>query len=70
MSGKKDSTSYTAAGAVAGWELQNMLTVAQAMIGSALRREESRCVHSRSDYPERDEPHWKRHIICPPMRKE
>jgi L-aspartate oxidase len=54
----------------AGWELQNLLTVAQAMIASALKREESRGVHSRSDYPERDEVHWKRHIICPPLRKE
>jgi L-aspartate oxidase len=54
----------------AGWELQNLLTVAQAMIGSALKREESRGVHSRSDYPDRNEAHWQRHIICPPLRKE
>jgi L-aspartate oxidase len=53
-----------------GWELQNLLTVAHAMIGSALKREESRGVHSRSDFPELDEVHWMKHIECPPLRKE
>jgi L-aspartate oxidase len=43
----------------AGWELQNMLTVARVMIGAALRREESRGVHLRSDFPEQDDVHWK-----------
>jgi L-aspartate oxidase len=54
----------------AGWELQNLLTVAYAMIGSARLREESRGVHCRSDFPERDDAHWQRHITCPPLRKE
>ncbi|GIW79563.1 MAG: L-aspartate oxidase [Gemmatales bacterium] len=36
----------------AGWELQNMLTIASEMIDAALRREESRGVHFRSDFPE------------------
>src|SRR5262249_38064368 len=52
-----------------GWELQNLLTVAQAMIGSALRREESRGVHYRSDYADRDDAHWHRHLTCPPLLK-
>jgi L-aspartate oxidase len=42
-----------------GWELQNMLTVARVLIGAALRREESRGVHLRSDFPEQDNKHWK-----------
>lgn len=42
----------------AGWELQNMLTVAQVMIGAALRREESRGVHLRSDFPDQDDRRW------------
>jgi len=46
----------------AGWELQNMLTVARVMIGAALRREESRGVHLRSDFPEQDDQHWQRRL--------
>ncbi len=44
-----------------GWELQNMLTVAQLMVRSALAREESRGVHLRTDFPEPDDDHWVRH---------
>jgi L-aspartate oxidase len=54
----------------AGWELQNMLTVARLMIGTALAREESRGVHSRSDFPERDDAHWRHHLTCPPLEKQ
>jgi L-aspartate oxidase len=50
----------------AGWELQNLLTIARLMIGSALEREESRGTHFRSDFPERDEGRWLRHLTCPP----
>ncbi|HXG10228.1 MAG TPA: L-aspartate oxidase [Gemmataceae bacterium] len=51
----------------AGWELQNMLTVARLMIGSALARQESRGVHFRTDFPRRDDANWQRHLICPPF---
>src|SRR5205807_6023134 len=53
----------------AGWELQNLLTVARLMIGAALQREESRGVHFRSDFPERDDARWQRHVTCPAMAK-
>jgi L-aspartate oxidase len=52
-------------GGRAGWELQNMLTVARLMIWSALERTESRGVHYRSDYPKRDDEQWARHLTCP-----
>jgi L-aspartate oxidase len=50
----------------AGWELQNLLTVARLMIWSARQRTESRGVHYRDDFPDRDDQHWLRHIDCPP----
>lgn len=48
-----------------GWELQNLLTIARLMIAAALERKESRGVHFRSDFPERDEAHWQKHLVCP-----
>ncbi len=48
---------------LSGWELQNMLTIAQLMIDSAIVREESRGTHFRSDYPNRDDLRWKTHLI-------
>jgi L-aspartate oxidase len=35
----------------AGWELQNLLTIARLMVAAALEREESRGTHFRSDFP-------------------
>src|SRR5262249_33231201 len=50
-----------------GWELQNLLTVARLMIDAALRREESRGTHFRSDFPTRDDTRWgQRHVVSPP----
>lgn len=42
-----------------GWELQNMLTVSRLIVEAALRREESRGVHQRSDFPEQDDAKWR-----------
>lgn len=50
----------------AGWELQNMLTVARLMIAAAITREESRGTHYRRDFPERVDEVWLRHITSPP----
>jgi L-aspartate oxidase len=51
----------------AGWELQNLLTVARMMIDAALARDESRGTHFRSDFPARDDTRWGlRHVASPP----
>src|SRR5262245_46273225 len=44
----------------AGWELQNLLSVSRLMIDTALKREESRGTHFRSDFPTRAGARWKR----------
>jgi L-aspartate oxidase len=46
----------------AGWELQNMLCAARLMIDAALAREETRGCHVRTDFPNRDDARWNRHI--------
>jgi L-aspartate oxidase len=45
-----------------GWECQNMLTVSLLMAQAALKRQESRGVHFRSDSPQIDDEHFKKHI--------
>jgi L-aspartate oxidase len=52
-----------AASAVAGWELQNMLTACFLIAGAAYMRTESRGTHFRVDYPERDDAHWRLHLL-------
>ena len=43
-------------------ELFNLLTVSEHMVESAWVREESRGVHLRSDFPERDDSRWRSHV--------
>jgi L-aspartate oxidase len=54
-----------------GWTSQNMLTVARLMIASAQAREESRGVHTRTDFPDTD-PAQAQHISMkrPPLAGE
>jgi L-aspartate oxidase len=49
--------------AVAGWELQNMLTCCFLMSTAAYTRTESRGAHYRLDYPERDDDRWRLHLL-------
>jgi L-aspartate oxidase len=51
-----------------GWELQNLLTIARLMIDAALKRQESRGVHFRADFPKPSES-WVKHIVSPPREK-
>ncbi|HJT33235.1 MAG TPA: L-aspartate oxidase [Pirellulales bacterium] len=46
----------------AGWQLQNMLWISRIMIAAAARREESRGVHLRVDFPAADNEHWRKHL--------
>ena len=46
---------------VAGLELQNMLGCSQMILRAGMRREESRGAHQRSDFPQTDDAHWKKH---------
>jgi L-aspartate oxidase len=49
--------------AIAGWELQNMLTVCFLMTTAAYTRTESRGAHYRLDCPDRDDNHWRLHLL-------
>jgi len=44
-------------------ELSGMLDIAEAIIESALRREESRGAHQRTDFPNRDDEHFLAHTL-------
>jgi L-aspartate oxidase len=51
------------AAAIAGWELQNMLTCCFLMATAAYTRTESRGAHYRLDYPDRDDTRWRLHLL-------
>ena len=51
------------AAAVAGWEVQNMLTVGALIATAAITRTESRGCHYRMDYPQLDDVHWRLHLL-------
>jgi L-aspartate oxidase len=46
-----------------GWRHRNLVTVARLSARAALRREESRGAHFRADFPDRDDIHWKVHVV-------
>jgi L-aspartate oxidase len=45
------------------WELANMLTLSRLITAGALERTESRGVHYRKDFPDRNDARWKRSIV-------
>ena len=65
---RRSSPSRTTAGpstpsAIAALELSFMLDVAEAIVHSALRREESRGAHQRTDFPARDDERFLAHSL-------
>jgi L-aspartate oxidase len=47
----------------AAWRALNLSTVAMLIARAALRREESRGGHFRTDFPRRDDENWKFHVV-------
>ena len=47
-------------------ELKNMILTAELVVAAAHRRQESRGVHFREDFPERDDQHWCKSIAITP----
>ena len=49
---------------VSALELENMLEVAETVVGSAVERRESRGSHTRRDCPERDDEQYLKHSLA------
>jgi succinate dehydrogenase / fumarate reductase flavoprotein subunit len=49
---------------VSTWEAKSAMLVSEAVIKSALMRQESRGAHYRSDFPDREDRRWKVNIYC------
>jgi L-aspartate oxidase len=45
------------------WRRFNLVTIARLIARAALRREESRGSHFRTDFPARDDEHWRFHVV-------
>ncbi|MYW11041.1 L-aspartate oxidase [Streptomyces sp. SID2563] len=53
----------TAEPGVEAWEATNLLLVSRVLVAAARAREETRGCHWREDRPERDDAHWRRHLV-------
>jgi succinate dehydrogenase / fumarate reductase flavoprotein subunit len=59
----KDKGHVFNTGLISALELRFMLDCAETIVTSALTRKESRGAHFRTDYLERDDEHWLKHIL-------
>ncbi|MFD7112080.1 L-aspartate oxidase [Streptomyces microflavus] len=48
---------------VDAWEVTNLLLVSRVLVAAAREREETRGCHWREDRPDRDDEHWRRHLV-------
>lgn len=48
---------------VDAWEVTNLLLVSRVLVAAAREREETRGCHWREDRPDRDDQHWRRHLV-------
>lgn len=58
-----DENGKTAEPGVDTWETTNLLCVARVLVAAARQREETRGCHWREDHADRDDTHWRRHIV-------
>ncbi|MYZ06965.1 L-aspartate oxidase [Streptomyces sp. SID2999] len=58
-----DGEGKTAEPGVDTWEATNLLDVARVLVAAATLREETRGCHWREDHADRDDPHWRRHLV-------
>ncbi|MFF7980310.1 L-aspartate oxidase [Streptomyces sp. NPDC007901] len=58
-----DENGKTAEPGVDTWEATNLLCVGRVLVEAARRRQETRGCHWREDHGDRDDAHWRRHIV-------
>ncbi|MFI8348901.1 L-aspartate oxidase [Streptomyces sp. NPDC085596] len=58
-----DGEGKTAEPGVDTWEATNLLDVARVLVAAAALREETRGCHWREDHADRDDVHWRRHLV-------
>ncbi|MFG3040010.1 L-aspartate oxidase [Streptomyces sp. NPDC048330] len=62
VAGGTDDTKAAEPG-VESWETTNLLCVARVLVAAARHREETRGCHWREDHADRDDEHWRRHLV-------
>jgi L-aspartate oxidase len=59
----RESTQSRVPPRIENWEATDLLTVAAALVNAAAARQETRGSHWREDFPDRDDPNWRGHLI-------